>query len=197
MHLLWDIIYHVTSSLDIPAPPNFYNSRRTTQNLTNPITRSRNTREQWSLEYDNMQHLCTDKKLYMQYKYWISNKILILKIKDPSSKYQTWLKMYTVAGKVCFCVAWANSLWCQGAWRVAACCSWPPLQLASMAYRLCAHAFHAFRLQTDRGADITTRLHIVFHLYRWQRQKILMNWAYKQLLIKLLHKNLIKTAWCK
>jgi len=35
--------------------------------------------------------------------------------------------------------------------------SWLPLQPACAAYRLSAHAF---RLQTDRSTDITTRLHI-------------------------------------
>jgi len=39
-------------------------------------------------------------------------------------------------------------------------CSWLPLQLACAAYRLFAHAFNAFWLQTDRRTGITTGLHI-------------------------------------
>jgi len=44
-------------------------------------------------------------------------------------------------------------------------CSWLPLHLACAAYRLFAHAFHAFQLQTDRQTEgQTTQPGYILHL---------------------------------
>jgi len=66
----------------------------------------------------------------------------------------------TVAGKVCVHVA-KLIIACDGygAWRVAAL-----LQLAYNAYRLFAHAFHTFRLQTDRQTDRHHNWVTYFHI---------------------------------
>jgi len=44
-------------------------------------------------------------------------------------------------------------------------CSWPPLQLACAAYGVFAHAFLAFRLQTDRRDRHHNR--VTYCLFQW------------------------------
>jgi len=86
-----------------------------------------------------------------------------------------------VAGKVYFRVARANnSLSRQGSWLH--CCSWSLLQLACPAYRLSAHSFHAFRLQTDRQTDgQTSQLGYILRLWPLQSVDTKINRANKML----------------